>query len=133
MNVRTNFLDLISLFFVGQPMYPKKQTIIIDVELLKQANIILYLLNQSLLNVPLDTYFLVCLREVKILQSYTALNAILWGLFSASSLLRSFEIITNVDVSRCFKNVRHNDEVYAHFSSNRLVVFNLMKTEEASN
>ena len=133
MNVRTNFLDLISLFFVGQPMYPKKQTIIIDVELLKQANIILYLLNQSLLNVPLDTYFLVCLREVKILQSHTALNAILWGLFSASSLLRSFEIITNVDVSRCFENVRHNDEVYAHFSSNGLVVFDLMKTEETSN
>ena len=98
-------------------MYTKQQTIVIDVELLKQAHIILNLLNQCLLNVPLDTYFFMCLSEVKVLQSNTALNAILRGLFSASPLLRTFKVIADVDISSCFENVCHNHKIDSNFTS----------------
>ncbi len=45
MNVRAHFLDMIRLFFVWESVYTKQQTIVIDVELLKQADIIFNLLD----------------------------------------------------------------------------------------
>lgn len=47
-------------------MYPQEQAIVIDIEFLEQSNIILYLLDQSFLYIPLNTYLFIGFLEVKV-------------------------------------------------------------------